>query len=178
MRKAVVIACCIWLFSCATDAKETSIFFTPSAECEDNIVRLIDESEKTIDVAVYAINNGEIVEALKRAEQRGVKIRILTDRLQAANKSSKVRELRDCGINIRVHSKHKIEHNKFAVFDRKNASSGSFNWTNPATEKNSENCIFFIENEEAAQKYLDRFEYLWKINSKKKSDEWFERIKC
>lgn len=132
-------------------------------------------SKISIDAAVYAINNDEIVKALKKASRRGVKIRILTDRFQASNRSSKVRELHDCGINIRVHSKYKIEHNKFAVFDGKIASSGSYNWTNPATSKNSENCIFFNRNKEAVKEYLDRFEYLWKINTKKKSDEWFER---
>lgn len=176
MRKAVVIACCILLFSYTAVSKEISIFFTPSSECEKNIVELINKSETTIDAAVYAINNDEIVKALKKANSRGVKIRILTDRLQASNRSSKVRELHDCGINIRVHSKYKIEHNKFAVFDKKTASSGSYNWTNPASSKNSENCIFFNRNKEAAQEYLDRFEYLWKINTQEKSDEWFERL--
>ena len=115
------------------------------------------------------------MEALKKAHDRNVNIRILTDRLQASNRSSKVRELYDYGINIRVHSKFKIEHNKFAVYDEKIASSGSYNWTNPASDKNSENCIFFIKNKNAVKRYLSRFEYLWRINTKKKSDQWFER---
>lgn len=176
MKKTIAIICTILLFSCAAGSKEISIFFTPSAECENNIVRLINKSETTIDAAVYAINNEQIVKALKEASRRGVEIRILTDRLQASNRSSKVRELYDCGINIRVHSKYKIEHNKFAVFDKQTASSGSYNWTNPASSKNSENCIFFNRNKEAVKEYLDRFEYLWKINTQEKSDEWFERL--
>ena len=156
-------------------ADELKVFFSPSSKCENSIVKLINKSEKQIDVAVYAINNDNIVDALKKAHDRGVKIRILTDRLQASNKSSKVRELYNYGINIRVHSKFKIEHNKFAIFDRKIASSGSYNWTNPATEKNSENCIFFIKNKEAVGEYRRRFDYLWRVNTKTKSDEWFER---
>lgn len=155
-------------------ADDTKVFFSPSAKCENSIVKLINESNSSIDAAIYAINNNEIVCALKKAYDRGVKVRILTDRLQASNKYSKVRELYDYGINIRVHSKHKIEHNKFAVFDEKIASSGSYNWTNPATEKNSENCVFFIKNKNVVREYLDRFNYLWKINTKKKSDLWFE----
>lgn len=176
MRKAIVVFFSILFFSFSALSKNVSVFFSPSAKCENKIVKLINNSELTIDAAIYAINNDEIVNALKKANNRGVKIRILTDRLQAAGKNSKVRELYDCGINIRVHSKYKIEHNKFAVFDGKIASSGSYNWTNPATSKNSENCIFFNRNKEAVKEYLDRFEYLWKINTKKKSDEWFERL--
>lgn len=149
------------------------VYFSPSLKCENNIVKLIDNAQERIDAAVYAINNKDIVNAIKKAHKRGVKIRILTDRLQASNKSSKVKELYGFGVNIRVHSKHKIEHNKFAVFDGKKAVSGSYNWTEPASTKNSENCIFFIKNKEIVKDYQNRFDYLWKINTKQKSDSWF-----
>lgn len=177
MRKYITALLFSILFTGNVWAGELRIYFSPSPRCEQNLVELINNSKQRIDAAVYAINNDEIVEALKNAHRRGVKIRILTDRLQASNKSSKVRELYNYGINIRVHSKHKIEHNKFAVFDNKSAASGSYNWTNPASEKNSENCIFFVQDQEAAGTYCSRFDYLWKVNTKKKSDKWFERKK-
>lgn len=154
-----------------------SAFFTPSKKCENSIVQRIDKAEKSIDAAVYAINNRDIVKALKKAHDRGIKIRILTDRLQAGNKSSKVRELYNYGIKIRVNSKHKIEHNKFAVFDFNSVVTGSYNWTEPASDKNSENCLFFNRNKKTVREYHDRFNYLWQMNSKKKSDAWFNRHK-
>lgn len=165
----------LFLVSFSVESKDLQIFFSPSNRCENSIIKLINQSEERIDVVVYAINNDDIVEALKKAQDRGVKIRILTDRLQASNKYSKVRELYNYGINIRVHSKHKIEHNKFAVFDNNVAMTGSYNWTNPATEKNSENCVFFFRDRDAIEKYQNRFEYLWQINTKTKSDKWFEK---
>lgn len=175
MARFIYILLCITFFAIDAVAEDLKVYFSPSSKCENSIIKLINESEDRIDAAIYAINNDDIVKALKKAHDRGIKIRILTDRLQASNKSSKVRELYAYGINIRVHSKFKIEHNKFAVFDNKIASSGSYNWTNPATEKNSENCVFFIKNKDAVEEYKNRFEYLWRINTKKKSDEWFER---
>ena len=175
MRKLSVFICFL-LWSMPALAAE--VYFSPSTKCESNIIALIDGSEKRVDVAVYALNNVDITEALKRAERRGVKVRILTDRLQAANKRSKVMELYDAGVNIRVHSKHKIEHNKFAVFDGKTAVTGSYNWTEPATEKNSENCIFIYRDREAVEAFARRFAWLWKVNTKKKSDKWFERKKA
>ena len=96
---------------------DISAFFTPSKKCENSIIQRINSAEKSIDAAVYAINNKDIVKALKKAHERGVKIRILTDKLQASNKNSEVIELYEFGIKIRVNSKHKIEHNKFAIFD-------------------------------------------------------------
>ena len=152
-------------------------FFSPSLNCENNIVKRIDKAENTIDAAVYAINNKDIIKALKRAHDRGVKIRILTDRLQAGKRTSKVIELHDYGIKIRVNSKHKIEHNKFAIFDFKDMTTGSYNWTEPPSTKNSENCLFFNRNKKTVREYHDRFNYLWQMNTHKSSEKWFNRKK-
>ena len=79
-------------------------------QCEKTIVEFIDNSKETIDVAIYSINNDKIVEVLKKAHHQGVKLRILTDKLQASSKSSKVIDLYKGGVNICVNSIHKIEH--------------------------------------------------------------------
>lgn len=154
---------------------KTEVLFTPSLQCENRIEYLIDNAKKYIDIAVYSINNDNLVEAIERAHSRGVKIRILTDRLQASGKKSKVIKLYKKGINIRVHSANKIEHNKFAIYDGIKASTGSYNWTNPASHKNSENCLFISDNKDTVNDYQNRFNYLWKINRKYKSEEWFSK---
>lgn len=154
---------------------ENLVYFSPKGNCEKMIVNRINSAEKTIDAAVYSINNDNIVNSLIEAKKRGVKVRILTDKTQAKGISSKVKYLYDNGINIRVHSQFKIEHNKFAVYDKVKGSTGSFNWTNPAEKKNSENCIFFDNEDGSVSKYLKRFEYLWQINTKHKSKDWIEK---
>ena len=98
-----------------TPAVAVEIYFSPGRACENQIVRAINDSKSNMVVAVYSINNPRIVDALKSAHSRGVKMRILTDRVQAAGRSSRVLELVSAGLDIRVHSKHKIEHNKFGV---------------------------------------------------------------
>ncbi len=148
-------------------------YFSPGKGCENALVKYI-ETADTIDAAIYAINNDALVAALKRAYDRGAQIRILTDRLQASSKYSKVRELYQYGINIRVHSKYKIEHNKFAIFDDKKVFIGSYNWTNAASDKNSENCTFLPEAQ-TIQQYRAHFEVLWILNTPEKSDKWFNR---
>ena len=154
---------------------ENIVFFSPRGNCEKMIVDRINTSEKNIDAAVYSINNDNIVEALLNAKKRGVKIRILTDKTQAKGHSSKVKYLHDNGINIRVHSQFKIEHNKFAIYDKTKGSTGSFNWTNPAEKKNSENCIFFDNEDGTVDDYSKRFEYLWRINTREKSENWINK---
>ena len=133
----------LFFFSPSIVLAKNIAYFSPRGKCEKNIVDKINATTKTLDVAVYSINNDKIVDALLNAKKRGVKVRILTDKTQAKGKSSKVKYLYDNGLNIRVHPKFKIEHNKFAIYDKEIGSTGSFNWTNPAEKKNSENCMFF-----------------------------------
>lgn len=149
--------------------------FTPSYECEQKIISYIHNSSVRIDIAVYAINNKAITKALKSAFDRGVKLRILTDRLQASRHTSTVKELFRYGINIKVHSKYKVEHNKFAIFDQKIIATGSYNWTDSASRSNSENCIFITEDQHSLQKYQRRFNYLWQVNTAEKSLKWFRK---
>jgi len=174
--KKVLLVILMGVLVCLPCVAKVDIKFTPSNDCEDLIVRYIEDAQKSIDIAVYSISNEKIVMALKRAHNRRVQLRILTDKLQASGRSSKVIELYRYGINIRVNSKHKIEHNKFAVYDRKAASTGSFNWTKHASDKNSENCVFLVQDKEAVEKYGQRFEQLWRLNTKQKSDIWFRNI--
>ena len=153
---------------------EVDVYFTPSLDCENKIIKLINNSSK-IDIAVYAINNKEIVTAIKNAKKRKAEIRILTDRLQASNKSSAVKHLHKNGLNIKVHSKYRIEHNKFAIFNDQTVVTGSYNWTNPASHHNSENCVFISDEKTAVEKYQNRFNHLWQINSSDKSLAWFSK---
>ena len=103
--KRFLIFCFCFYWTGAVALAGTEVYFTPSCDCENRIVSLIQEAQKQIDVAVYAINNDAIVEALKSAHNRGVQIRILTDRTQAGQKNSKVKELEQTGIPLIRHKK-------------------------------------------------------------------------
>lgn len=150
----------LWTFPVL--AGQTEVYFTPSPDCENQIIKRINETEVSIDAAVYSITNDAITDALINAHNRGIKIRLLTDRTQAGNKSSTVKELENIGIDLMRHAKYKIQHDKFAVFDGKKGVTGSYNWTNAATYKNAENCLFF--DDASVQKYEERFEHLWQLN--------------
>ena len=115
MLKIFFYALLYYCLTVQTAHPVVEIAFTPSKVCEEKIIELINNSQSSIDVAVYSINNQQIIDALYRARQRDVSIRILTDKLQASGKYSKVEEMHSNGLNIRVHTKNKIEHNKFAV---------------------------------------------------------------
>jgi cardiolipin hydrolase len=153
--------------------------------CQKEVIKLINNSEKNIKIAVYSINDLEIIESLLNAKERGVEIEILSDRLQAFGNGSRVKLLHQLGFNIKIHSVDRIMHHKFAIFDEKFAIEGSFNWTRSASTKNAEDCNVF-EAPKDLEVLNKRFKSLWKRNSKEKSECYFNnmnlsketRLKC
>lgn len=138
---------------------DIEIFFTPGPDCENNIIKRINESGK-IDIAVYSITNQKITNAIIGAYKNGANIQIITDKTQAKGKKSLVADIKKLGIPVSTNKKYKIEHNKFAVFDDDIVVSGSYNWTTSASMNNSENCLFF---KQPNQEYSQRFQYLWGV---------------
>lgn len=108
MLKIFFYALLYYCLTVQTAHPVVEIAFTPSKVCEEKIIELINNSQSSIDVAVYSINNQQIIDALYRARQRDVSIRILTDKLQASGKYSKVEEMHSNGLNIRVHTKIRL----------------------------------------------------------------------
>ena len=146
-----------------------------SVECEKKLIELIEKSTNYIDISVYSINNERLVKAVIDAYHRGVKIRILTDKVQAAGKSSRIWEFIAENIPLRVHTHKRIMHTKVAIYDGVSVSSGSFNWTEPAVYKNEEVCDIFINEPDYAMQHQKLFDQRWADNSQEKSDLWLER---
>jgi len=147
-------------------------FVLKEEECETKLVDLINNASDYIDVSVYAINNKPLTEALIAAHHRGVKLRVLTDKLQAAGSSSRIWDLVAAGVPLRVHTHKRIMHTKVAIYDGVSVSSGSLNWTEPAVHKNEEVCDIFINDPDYAAQHQKLFDQRWENNSQEKSDEW------
>lgn len=148
-----------------TFATDPVVYFSPSFECENALTERIRKAENQIDIAVYSINNPRLIGALKEAFLSGKKVRVLTDGNQAKTPYSRIFELEKIGISVVRTSEKQTMHDKFAVFDGKRAVSGSFNWTQAATYKNTENCVLFDENPQTVQAYQKRFDELWNLFS-------------
>ena len=158
---------------------DTHVYFSPKGGCEHQVTALLDATKTYADIAMYSLNNSAILEALHRAKSRGVKIRVLLDRIQAGGNTNRVvtLALKSEGFDIRVHSKNKIQHNKFGVFDDMRVITGSFNWTNPAENSNEENCLV-IDDTTVVKSFEERFsKHLWVVNTEQRSLKSIEKLK-
>lgn len=113
---------------------------------------------------MYSFTYEPIAEAIIRAKNRGVKIRILMDKVQSQGKYSKYKFLLDNDIAI-IQDRHTgIMHNKIAIIDGRILFTGSYNWSKSVGERNEENLLEFIEEKEIIKTYQERLDYLWEFN--------------
>ena len=140
---------------------EIANYFSPYGGCTDAIVDEIDNAQKTIDVGIYTFTSRPISQAIVRAYERGVQMRVIMDRNQAAERFSKKRYIVKKGIPVELNTGDGIMHNKFAVIDSSIVITGSFNWTNSAERYNYEN-IIIVNSLEFAMRYEKYFAKMWK----------------
>jgi len=160
---AVIVGCCGYA-KAEPAPYRIEAYFSPEGHTQERIIKAIDVSNSTIDLAIYSFTAQEIKSAFERAKQRGVKIRIIADSTQAKGTHSLIQALIDEGFNVKItHGKERgIMHNKFAIFDKQFLFTGSYNWTNNAEHFNYENAIFLSDPETIAQ-YQKEFDNLWTL---------------
>jgi len=121
------------------DSKFKVVYSLDSRNTDREIIRLIDGADRYIYFAIYYFTKADIAEALIRAKRRGVLIWGITDNVASldSNKNT-IAALRDAGIVVET-QKHQdgIMHMKAIVTDKAYAS-GSYNWTDSATNANDE----------------------------------------
>lgn len=133
-----------------------NVCFTPPAGCGNLIALEVSKAERSIYVQAYGITSKPIVRELIRAKSRGVRVAVLLDSSNLHETSSKMQELIDAGVEVKIDKVSGIAHNKVMVIDQKKVITGSFNFTNAADNMNVENVVL-IEDANFAGVYLQNW---------------------
>jgi phosphatidylserine/phosphatidylglycerophosphate/cardiolipin synthase-like enzyme len=116
-----------------------AVCFAAEEDCAAFAIRAIDNAEREIPVGAYSLTTGSgIVEALVRAEERGVDVRLIADKTTPCEHASGIEPLAAAGVPIRIDDQARISHAKTMVIDGAVALVGSMNWMRDAAES-SEN---------------------------------------
>ncbi len=126
------------------------------------LIGVIGSARHTLDVAIYSFTDKEIAAALIKAKTRGVSVRLITDKTQAATRSQQtvIKQIVKAGIPVKVDTHKGIMHLKITVADGKTATTGSFNYTQ-AAEKSNDEVLVVIDNEKIAQDFDREFGNMW-----------------
>ena len=141
-------------------------FFTKAKQNPDQeLIKVINTSSKTLDVAIYSITRKDIVGAIISAKQRGVIVRIITDKECSVNKSQKAQLalLKGANIPIRVNTHSGLMHLKLSIEDGQVVTTGSFNYTAAASTVNDE-VLVIIKDSKVATDFTTQFNDMWNDN--------------
>jgi len=165
------------------------VIFSPQPYQDSHLVRtaeLIDAAQHSIDLAMYSFRDNRILDALRNASQRGLRIRAVLEsaRNDRSNpEGSRSAQLEEMGIEVRW--VNKIMHHKFALIDGPRSAaedaaagvlvSGSGNWSYSAGTRYDENTVISHGDILLNLKFQNEFNLIW---SNSRIFDWNESIEA
>ena len=110
------------------------------ADVQTQLISVIKSANKTLDIAVYSFTDQKIANAVIDDEKRGVAVRVITDKTESSNSYQKqlLQTLKDAGIPVKINKHSGLMHLKVTIVDTTECTTGSFNYTKSAEQRNDE----------------------------------------
>ena len=139
-----------------------------SSEICKEILQNINTAQKSIDIAIYGYSSTPLLEeAIKKANERGVKIRLVYDIDSKGNNiypdTSKILAIIPNNKNDKTSAQVKnTMHNKFYIFDNSIVITGSANLSHTDMSGFNSNSIIVIKFPEISKFYTEEFEQMYR----------------
>jgi phosphatidylserine/phosphatidylglycerophosphate/cardiolipin synthase-like enzyme len=146
------------------DSSETELSYAISGyqgSPEEELIEVINNTKEEINIAIYNLDNDNIVDAILAAVERDVSVKIIADGENTENKDSKeiFDELEALNIPVKVNTDEKV-HIKLTISDNQTVATGSFNYTKDSAEDNQE-VLLTVSDSELASSMNDTFNEMW-----------------
>ena len=152
-------------------AAQIETAFSPEAGSEALVVKVIHSAKQTIRLSAYSFTSPVVVRALIDAKRRGVDVAVVVDYknniMEGRNGKAKtalgkakaaLNLLVNAGISTRTISRYPIHHDKFIISDALHVETGSFNYSEAAARRNSENVLVVWNSPQVAASYLKHWQ--------------------
>ena len=143
--------------------KRLEIYFSPEDGVLTRLVELVDQAQESVYFLAYSFTSDELAQAMVDAAGRGLDVRGVLDRGQAAsNIGGEYDFLRTRGLDVRLDGEQGNLHHKLIIVDEQIVVTGSYNFSRNAEEFNDENVVVIWDAALAAQ-YLKQFWAVWEL---------------
>lgn len=140
---------------------DLQIYFTPKDKALTELIPLIDNAKSYIYIPAFLITHKGLSDSLISASNRGVAVKIILDATNTHTSSSKMKVMRQNGIQVKTENFAGKLHSKSIIIDDLYAVIGSMNFSRSGEGVNDENLVV-IKNKDIAVFYKTFFQYLWK----------------
>ena len=139
-----------------------AVYFSPEDRAiTTQVIPLINCAQKYIYIPAFLITHKGLSDSLIQASKRGVAVKIILDATNTHTPSSKMKALRENGVQVKTENLAGKLHSKSIIIDDLYTVIGSMNFSRSGESLNDENLII-IKNREVAIFYKTFFQYLWK----------------
>jgi RHS repeat-associated protein len=141
-----------------------SVKFSPQKELSgylEELIKIIDETQTKLEISIYSIDDYDVYLALKAANSRGVRIRMLYDgasKDKDQTDGTVSHKLEEIGIDVKY--VNKINHHKFIISDNNYLMTSSGNWNAKSNWEYDESSLSIVDAE-IILRYRAEFELLW-----------------
>jgi phosphatidylserine/phosphatidylglycerophosphate/cardiolipin synthase-like enzyme len=148
-------------------ASELAVYFTLPAEPgagtgrggpDSALVAAVDLGVDSIDVAVYRLDLWSLRDALLRARQRELRVRVVVETDHVLE--PEIQDLVRAGIEVHGDGRESLMHHKFTVIDGRQVWTGSMNYTFSDAYWNDNNLVR-IDSVQLAESYTAEFEEMF-----------------
>lgn len=140
------------------------VAFSPSEGAEELVLKVIKSAHTSLHLMAYSFTSPRVTAALIQAKRNGVVVTVVADLKgnTTDDRSGKSRAalsaMHLAGIDVRLIGAYAISHDKVIISDLSHTQTGSFNYTDAAARRNSENVLVHWSNPALASVYMKHFE--------------------
>ena len=114
-------------------------------------------------ICVFTISDDRLSDAIQRAHQNDLTVRVISDNDKMEDKGNDVERLSLSGVDVRIDRSPEHMHHKFMVVDGRTVLTGSYNWTRSAETRNEENLVV-LDDPVLAGRFAEEFERIWNLS--------------
>lgn len=120
------------------------VCFTPNKKCQSHIIREINAARESIRLQAFGFTDKAIATALVEAHKRGVDVKLILDKSNVNDGRSAKDYVVSHGVHVRIDYPTGIAHNKVIIIDKSTLITGSYNFSENAHKRNTENVLVLI----------------------------------
>src|SRR3989338_4954870 len=135
--------------------------FCPEDGCEEKVVSLVSEAQRSVDAMVFSFTSEAIGDAMLL--NTNAKVRGLFDASQAGSQYSQFSRLEGFEMDVRKEKGRGKLHHKVFIIDNMTVVTGSYNPTGSGSSRNDEN-VLILHDGKVAKRFAEEFNRLWAIN--------------
>lgn len=149
--------------TCFAADPSVQVGFSPEGSAHTLVLSAIESAHTSIRMLSYSFTARDIVQALIAAKKRGVDVKIVVDEKGNRGRYSvaAMNLIVNNQIPIRTDSEFPIQHDKTMIIDDQSVETGSFNFTDSAEKRNSENALVIWNMPKLAQSYTAHWQDRW-----------------